>query len=164
MQVTTSVHKWFITCKRDLDLMKTTTTISLFSYNYRQKKKKGKEKIAPPPTSNNFRPMFAMKIMGEPHGETCKLNFHWKMWSIFFSRPPLQGSKLLRGFFFLSFFLFFFFFFLHKALTSVWTLWTVVPKFLQHLLSQWSAVIKSCMCVCWNYYSAASQWIKKSGQ
>ena len=37
--------------------------------------------------------LFAM--MGEPHTKVCKLNFHLKMCGIFFSRPPLQWSKLL---------------------------------------------------------------------
>ena len=38
-----------------------------------------------------------MKIMGQPHRKTCKLNFQWKICGNFFQGPPLQGSKILRA-------------------------------------------------------------------
>ena len=39
-------------------------------------------------------PLFAMKIMGQPHRKACKLNFYWKICN-FFQGPSLQGSKIL---------------------------------------------------------------------
>ena len=42
-------------------------------------------------------PLFTMKIMGQPHRKSCKLNFYWKICGNFFQGPPLQGSKSLRA-------------------------------------------------------------------
>ena len=54
----------------------------------------------PPP----FRPQtisgptfFAMKITGQPHRKAGKLNFYKKIWGNFFSRPPLQWSKICKA-------------------------------------------------------------------
>ena len=41
-------------------------------------------------------PLFAMKIMGQPHRKACQLNFHWKICGNYL-RPPLQGSNILRA-------------------------------------------------------------------
>ena len=42
-------------------------------------------------------PLFDMRIMGQPHGKSYKLNFPWQIWGHFFQAPPLaRGSKLLR--------------------------------------------------------------------
>ena len=38
-----------------------------------------------------------MKITGQPHREACKLNFNGKSVVIFFSGPPLRGSKILKA-------------------------------------------------------------------
>ena len=42
-------------------------------------------------------PLFAMKVMGQPHKKVCKLNFHWKICGNFFQAPSLQSSNLLRS-------------------------------------------------------------------
>ena len=34
-------------------------------------------------------PLFAMKIIGQPHTKSCQLNFHWN----FFSRPHSESQK-----------------------------------------------------------------------
>ena len=41
-------------------------------------------------------PLFAMKIIVQPHRKACKLNFHWKISSNFF-QCPLQESQILRA-------------------------------------------------------------------
>ena len=50
----------------------------------------------PPQTSKNFHspPLFAMKIMGQPHRKACKLNFYWKICGNFFFKASLyKGQK-----------------------------------------------------------------------
>ena len=41
-------------------------------------------------------PLFAMKIMGQPHRKACKLYFHCKIFVIFF-QGPLTRLKNLKG-------------------------------------------------------------------
>ena len=38
-------------------------------------------------------PLFAVKIMSQPHGKACKCNFYWKICGNFFQVPPYKVQK-----------------------------------------------------------------------
>ena len=64
-----------------------------------QKKKKNRQNFSPTFRPQKFQPppLFAMKIMGQPHRKECKLLFTGKFVAIFLRPPPLQGSTILRA-------------------------------------------------------------------
>ena len=53
--------------------------------NFRGPPSDGKKKIQAP--------LFAMKIMGQPHRKACKLNFQWKICGNFFQGPPYKDQQ-----------------------------------------------------------------------
>ena len=73
--------------------------LTFYRYFYQLNTFHHKNFSGPPFRPQKFQgPLFDMRIMGQPHGKSYKLNFPWKIWGHFFQGPPLaRGSKLLRA-------------------------------------------------------------------